>query len=222
MYKIFIGYDAKAGIASDVAAYSFKKHSSIPLEISYLKLSELNFNRPWDNLQATEFAFSRFLVPYLCNYSNEPTIFVDNDVIVMGDVAEIFNLDMTNYALRVVKHHHVPTTKIKLDNRTQTVYPRKNWSSFYLCRPDRLHCWTKEAVEIQSGAWLHQFKSIPDELIGEMPKTWNVLDYANSDTKMIHYTEGLPIYPGYENHPYAHIWYKYRDEYLNFIKYGNR
>ena len=41
MYKVFIGYDSKEKIASDVCEYSIKKKSSNKVEINLLKLEEL-------------------------------------------------------------------------------------------------------------------------------------------------------------------------------------
>ncbi len=140
---------------------------------------------------------------------------MDNDMLALSDITELFDMDMSDYALRVVKHDHVPTTVLKLDGKPQTQYPRKNWSSLMVMRPDRLKCWTKKAVETQSGKWLHQFVPINDSLIGNLPITYNVLDEIKPDTKLIHYTEGLPAFPGYENHQFGKVWFDARDEYAN-------
>ena len=66
--RIFIGWDSREAECTDVLAYSLKKQATIPLDIRYLKLAELDFDRPLDPLQSTEFTYSRFLVPYLCQY----------------------------------------------------------------------------------------------------------------------------------------------------------
>jgi len=52
-----------------------------------------------------------------------------------------------------------------------------------------LKLWTKEVVENMSGAYLHRFKDIPDEKIGDIPKTWNTLDWMDETTKLIHYNQ---------------------------------
>jgi hypothetical protein len=209
MNKIFIGHNDKMPMISDVFAYSIKKYASKPVDIHLLKLSELNFNRPWEKYQTTPFSFSRFLVPFLCEY-NGLALFADDDFLCLPgcDINELFNFDMTNYALRVVKHNHVPTAVTKMDGQPQTVYPRKNWSSLMLMRCDLLKCWTKEAVETQSGSWLHQFKSISDELIGDLPSTWNKLDAIEPDTKMVHYTSGVPAFSACADRPFSLQWYK--------------
>ena len=209
--RIFIGWDSREAECADVLTYSLKKHTTIPLDIRYLKLSELDLDRPSDPLQSTEFTYSRFLVPYLCQYEGK-AIFMDCDMLCLGDIKELDGLDMSQYALRVVKHNHQPMEKLKMDGKIQTVYPRKNWSSLMILNCQELKLWTKEVVENMSGAYLHRFKDIPDEKIGDIPKTWNTLDWMDETTKLIHYTKGGPWFEQWRDHPYGAIWLKYRDE----------
>ncbi|MGC4005023.1 MAG: hypothetical protein QM811_18675 [Pirellulales bacterium] len=137
---------------------------------------------------------------------------MDNDMLCFGDIAEIANLDMTDLALRVVQHDYQPTNGIKMYGAVQTSYPRKNWSSMMLMNNAKLKLWSKSVVETQTGAYLHRFQDIPDAAIGELPKTWNTLDWMDDSTKLIHYTNGGPWYEQYLDHPHAAIWFKYRDE----------
>lgn len=213
MFKIFIGYDSTIDIAYRVLKYSLEKHSSQPLDIRPLVLKDLQFNRPHDPLASTEFTYTRFLVPHLTGFSGT-ALFMDNDMVCLGDITEVFRLDLEPYWLRVVKHNHRPSETVKLDGKIQTQYPRKNWSSFMLLNCSQLACWSKQAVESQPAKWLHRFEPIPDDKIGDIPKTWNKLDECDSSTKLIHYTSGGPWYPQHRNHPFAEKWFRYRDEYL--------
>lgn len=219
--KIFIGFDTKSEIAYHVLKYSLEKHSSISLEIHPLVLKqlekEIGFRCPGDPLATTEFAYSRFLVPYLCGYQGK-AIFMDNDMICFSDIKELFDLDMSNYWIRVVKHNYHSNVETKLHGVKQTNYPRKNWSSLMVLNCEKLRCWTKEAVETKGGKWLHRFEPIPDEFIGEIPNTWNVLERYDETTKLIHYTEGGPWYDNHKDHPYGDIWFRYRNEYLASIE----
>jgi lipopolysaccharide biosynthesis glycosyltransferase len=210
--RIFIGFDRREAECADVLAYSLREHASIPLEIRYLKLSELDFARVQDPLQSTEFTYSRFLVPHLCDYRGK-AIFMDCDMLCLGDIKELDDLDMTNYALRVVKHDYRPSAKTKMDGRAQTTYPRKNWSSLMIMNCARLTRWTKEVVETQSGAFLHRFQEIDDALIGDIPKTWNTLDWMDKNTKLIHYTSGGPWFEECKDHPYGAAWLQWRDRF---------
>lgn len=209
--RVFIGWDSRMAEVSDVLAYSLKKHSKRPLEINHLKLPELGLNRVFDPLASTEFTYSRFLVPFLCGYEGK-ALFMDNDMLAFSDIHEILDLDMEPYAIRVVKHDYKPKSSIKMDSKVQTSYPRKNWSSFIMMDCAKLRCWTKEAVETRTGAWLHRFEPIPDALIGDIPPTWNVLDEIKPDTKLVHYTEGGPWFEEKKDHPFGKIWFEYRDE----------
>ena len=179
--RIFIGFDSREAECSDILAYSLRAHSSIPLDIRYLDLRQLDFNRAQDPLQSTEFTYTRFLVPHLCGYQGK-AVFMDCDMLCLGDIAE---LDRAGHdRLRAARGPaRLPAAAAtKMDGKAQTVYPRKNWSSLMLMNCAKLRLWTKEVVETQSGAYLHRFQDIPDEQIGELPKTWNTLDWMDEHT----------------------------------------
>ncbi len=216
--KVFVGYDSREDIAYQVLKYSIEKHAKKPMEIIPLKLSELavkpGFRRTQDPLQSTEFTYTRFLTPLLCGYKGT-AIFMDCDMLCLADLNEVFELDMKPYALRVVKHDQRPTNTIKMDGKVQTSYPRKNWSSFMLLNCEKLTVWSREAVETMPPKWLHRFEPIPDEQVGDIPNTWNVLDHYDAYTKLIHYTEGGPWFENYKDHPYGDKWLQYEKEFLD-------
>ena len=211
MFRIFIGWDSHFPEPADVLAHSLREHSSIQLDIRYLKLPELRLNRTYDPLASTEYTYSRFLVPQLCNYQGT-ALYLDSGMLCLADIREIADLDLTGLALRVVKHDHRPAASIKMNGAVQTVYPRKNWSSMMLMNCNHLTLWTKDVVETASGAYLHRFQDIPDNQIGDLPKTWNTLDAMDAKTKLIHWTSGGPWLAQTRNCPYAELWLKARDE----------
>ena len=218
--RIFIGWDSRFPEPADVLRYSLLKHSSIPLDIHYLELSKLGIQRAHDPLASTEFTYSRFLVPHLCDFKGT-ALFLDNDMLCFSDMRELAELDMQPYALRVVKHEYQPQNTVKMYGAVQTSYPRKNWSSMMLMNCSKLKLWSKQVVETQTGAYLHRFQDIPDEQIGDLPRTWNTLDWMDVKTKLIHYTNGGPWFEQYRNHPHAGIWYRYRDEMKGMVKRAN-
>ena len=213
MFNIFIGFDKSQEVAFHVLAHTLRKNSSIPISITSLDIRQLNFNRTWDPLQSTEFTYTRFLVPHLCNFQGK-ALFMDSDMLCLGDVAELANLSMDGLALRVVKHNHVPTTTAKMVGQAQTVYPRKNWSSLMLMNCSELKVWSKEAVENRPASWLHRFEPISDEKIGELPSGWNDLDVIYPNTKLVHYTEGGPWLKNYTKHKYGEAWYQAREHFI--------
>ncbi len=209
---IFIGYDSRIAVASDVLTYTIKKHASRPVDINLLKIQDLYaqglFRRPLDPLQSTEFTYSRFLVPFLRGY-NGKALFIDNDMVCFSDIWEILDLPMDDYAIKLVKHVHEPKVTVKMDGKVQSAYPRKNWSSMMLMDCSKLGCWTLDAVETKPAPWLHRFEPIPDEAIGELPAGWNVLDEDYTPgTKLWHMTTGAPYFDKYADMLHAGVWYK--------------
>jgi glycosyl transferase family 8 len=212
-HRIFIGYDPSQHISYEVLKYSLENHASEPLDIQPIDADKLTaFNRPVDPLASTPFTYTRFLVPWLCDYQGI-ALFMDSDMLALGDICELFQLSMDGLALRVRKHEYNPTETVKMGGKTQTQYPRKNWSSLMLMNNSELRVWTKEAVETQSGAWLHRFEPIPDEKVGDISEEWNVLDHMTGPTKLLHYTSGGPWLPGCEDADHADLWHEYRQEY---------
>lgn len=202
-------------MVAEVLAYSIRKHASKPVRIQFIRKDELDFKRAEDPLAATEFTYTRFLVPYLNGYQGK-ALFMDNDMICLSDIWEILDLPMDGYALRVRKQDHIPADNVKMDGRFQSSYPRKNWSSLMLMDCSKLTCWSKEAVETQSAKWLHRFEPIPDELIGDLPAGWNDLDKLTSETKLCHMSTGGPWNcEKYADAPGSIIWYKYYFNVLN-------
>ena len=217
MISVFIGYDSKVKIAYHVLAESILKHSSEPVSIHPIYLPNLQkiHNRKQNVLASTEFSFSRFLVPYLMNYQGW-ALFMDSDMIMISDIAELWQLRNKKYALQVCKHEYTPNAEKKFLGNTQTIYAKKNWSSLMLMNCSQCKTLTTDYVNTATGLELHQFKWLKDEhLIGEIPLEWNWLvgEYPYKDNvKNIHFTEGGPYFKEYENTEYADKWFKvYKD-----------
>jgi len=169
--------------------------------------------RLWDEISeapmSTEFAISRFLVPYLAN--SGWALFMDCDMMARKNMNRIFDLANRRYAVMVVKHNHQPVAGTKMDGQVQTSYPRKNWSSVCLfnCDHPANKALTPEMVNSLPGRDLHRFCWLPDELIGELPVEWNWLAGHSDpavDPAIVHFTDGIPTMHGYENAPYADEW----------------
>jgi hypothetical protein len=211
-HRIFIGYDPSQQNAYEVLEHSLRKHATEPIDIQPIDADRLtDFNRPVDPLASTPFTYTRFLVPWLCNYEGI-ALFMDSDMLALDDICELFHLPMEGLTLRVRKHDYQPAEDVKMGGKVQTQYPRKNWSSLMLMNCPELRVWTKEAVETQSGAWLHRFEPIPDEKIGDISEEWNVLDHMTGPTKLLHYTSGGPWLPRCEDADHADLWHEYREE----------
>src|SRR6185436_16452681 len=99
MLKVFIGYDDRQPLSANVLAHSINRRSSKPVSITMLDLKTLPIQRKG----LTDFTYSRYLVPYLCNYEGWG-LFLDSDMLVMADITELFELAKDEHSVMVVKN----------------------------------------------------------------------------------------------------------------------
>ena len=223
---VFIGWDPSQMRVWNVAARSLQRHASRPVEVERLDMIHLRHRglywRPtearehgyWDVISdapmSTGHAISRFLVPALCDY-NGWALFTDGDVLFRRDVSDLFALADPMKAVQVVQHAHVPSETTKMDGHMQTLYMRKNWSSVVLwnCSHQANRALTVDLVNTIPGRDLHRFCWLEDCLVGKLPPLWNWLvghsDVA-IDPAIVHFTDGDPSLPGYEQQPFADEW----------------
>lgn len=214
MYNIFIGFDRREIAAYQVCAYSIIKNSSVPVSITPLNIRHFPFFRNTDFKASTEFAFTRFLVPYLSNFEGR-SLFMDCDMLVRGDIAELFD-HADNSDVQVVKHKYKPKEGDKFLGAEQTLYEKKNWSSVMLFNNEQCKALTKNYVNTAGGLHLHQFEWA--KKVGELPKSWNYLvgediDAAQyGDPDLVHYTIGGPYFQKYDGCQFSDDWWEYFKE----------
>lgn len=219
MIKVFIGFDNLAVSPYNVAQHSINMRSSEPVSFTPINIRHLKktYNKPKASTHSTEFSISRFLTPYLVNYEGW-VIFMDNDMLVLDDIAKLWALKDDKYAIMCVKHNHIVKEGKKFLSQNQLPYPKKNWSSVMLMNCARCKALTPEYVNNASGLDLHRFNWLESEdLIGEIPLRWNYLvDYyptiPTSEISILHYTEGGPYYKDYINCSYAKEWLEERED----------
>jgi hypothetical protein len=213
MYRVFVGVDDCEMISYHVLADSIMRHASEPVAVIPIKLSNLAglYLREHDSRQSNEFSFSRFLVPFLCNYYGT-ALFMDCDMLVRTDICELFKQASSRqgaWSVMCAKHDYTPKNTVKYLGNTQHSYPRKNWSSLMLFDCERCLELTPGAIKEQSAAWLHRMKWASSG-IAELELEWNWLvgeyDY-NPAAKILHWTVGGPWFEQYENCDYSDEWY---------------
>jgi hypothetical protein len=220
MIRVFIGYDSGLPVLYNVLQHSIQVRSSQPVCITPVMLSQLQgiHSRKRDPLASTEFSFSRFLVPYLSNYEGW-SLFIDNDAIVLDDIANLWALRDERYAVMCAKHDHQPKEDVKFLGMVQTKYEKKNWSSVMLFNNSRCKSLSPDFVNSASGLELHQFKWLDnDALIGDIPLGWNHLvgyDKPHSGVSLVHYTLGGPYFNENKDCEYAEEWFAERDRMLS-------
>lgn len=224
--RVFIGWDPRETIAYDIARWSIARRCSRPVYITgimdkplrhqglYTRKHERRDGVLWDVISdapmSTEFAITRFLTPHLAQEGW--ALFVDADMLILGDIWDLFKKADPDKAVQVVKHQHIPTETEKMDGQIQTTYPRKNWSSVMLfnCDHPGNRNLTLEKINTLPGRDLHAFCWLKDEEIGSLPLDWNYLVDVSPEIDrplLAHYTLGTPDMPGYEKGPWAEKWW---------------
>lgn len=188
MNRVFIGWDPRQPVSYTVLQHSIITRSSQPVSIAPLVLSQL----PLKRAGLTEFTFSRFLVPWLCEFKGV-ALFTDVDVLVRGNVCELLAMANDDAATAAV---WVSKNKLKYE-----------WASVMLfdCEHPDNAVLTPEYVEKAAG--LHQIGWTP--FVGDLPSEWNHLvgyDPPRDDAKLLHYTQGIPAYPETLGGGYAKEW----------------
>lgn len=211
---MFIGYDPREAIAFHVCANSIIRNASRPVTIVPLALNLFKDYTETHTDGSNQFIYSRFLVPHLMQYTGH-AIFIDGDMIVRGDIAELWDLRNVNTDVQVVKHDYQTRMSEKYLGSKNENYPRKNWSSVMIwnCNSFPNRGLTPKFIEKATGAELHRFSWIDDARIGELPPEWNWLpdEYGpNLNAKLLHYTLGTPCFHDFADSPQSNEWHRER------------
>lgn len=131
---VFIGYDPREKDAYEVAHFSISRRASRDIAIMPIALDSLPFltrpieRRPeglWCPISqapmATEFAISRFAVPFL--QTSGWAVFVDCDIVCLTDIHELFDLGDPTKAIQVVQHawQHRSRLRLTYDDRCELI-----------------------------------------------------------------------------------------------------
>lgn len=223
--KIFIGYDSQQAEASAVCEYSIRKFWP-DADITHLRRDELRerglYTRDNSDPHSTEFTYTRFLVPYLCNYEGR-ALFVDSDFIFTEDLRLLETQLKCNYPgacppVWCVQHaEYVPKSDTKFYGKPQLTFPRKNWSSLMVFNNShpRTATLTPNTVNTASPEYLHRLHWTGDD-IGKINRQWNFLCGEQKHMGIlppcgIHFTNGGP-FNDVHGQDYEELWHQLRDE----------
>ena len=184
--RVFIGVDPRQPLSLTVLNSSIAMRSSKPVAITPLVLHQL----PIERKGLTEFTFSRFLAPWLCDYKGW-SLFLDADMLLVDDIAKLFDFADDEHSIFVRKG------KLKFE-----------WASVMLFNNEKCKMLTPEYIETAKN--LHAIGFLPDEEIGELPQRWNHLvgyDKPTNDVSLIHYTQGVPGFQETSDCEHSQIWW---------------
>ena len=211
--KIFIGYENEYPESFEVCAESIRRfnpnHEIIPLVKSELEEKGL-YTREYQG-ESTDFAFTRFLVPFLSDYKGY-ALFCDGDFMWRCDPQEIEDYaKQSNYSpsVWVVKHPPFLTTPYKkMKGKANMSYPKKYWSSLMYFNNDKCFSLTSDLVNSWSGKDLHEFAWASE--IGNLPAEYNAMVnyYKFPEAKAVHFTDGGPWLDIHDDMLYSTEWLK--------------
>jgi lipopolysaccharide biosynthesis glycosyltransferase len=188
--RIFIGYDHRQPIALNVLQFSIFRRSSKPVTISPIVLPTL----PMKRTGLTPFTYSRFLVPWMCDYQGW-ALFLDIDFLVLSDIADLFARADDRYAAMVSKNEK-----------------KFEWASmiFFNCGHPANRVLTPDYIDDPKRCISpHTMDWLSPDLVGDLPREWNHLvgyDAPRNDAKAVHYTQGMPIYEETTGSEYREQW----------------
>lgn len=186
--RVFLGSDSRQPLAVNVAQWSIQRNSNGRVVIEPLMLHKLPISR----IGLTQFTWSRFLVPFLCDYTGT-AIFMDADVVVTGDVADL-----------AAQADGVSAVQVMQDQ------PKFEWPSVMLFNCANCEVLTPEYVDDATNALL----SLNWGEVGSFSPEWNHLcGYSEpKEAKLYHYSQGLPCWYECQGMPEDVFWQREYDD----------
>lgn len=182
MIKVFVGCAANGEDAESQAVleYSIRATASEPVEIVWMQLSRDpdSFWHGWATQNwATPFSGFRWAIPAACNFEGR-AIYMDSDVIVMADLAELWRQPMAAGQAVLAKHGG------------------RMCVSLWDCAAARPHVLPLARLKSDPGAHGEMGRRArAGKFVGQFEGHWNVLDgegfgdLSDPAIKAIHYTD---------------------------------
>jgi len=189
--RVFIGTEPRMWVAETVLRYSILAHASVPVEIVSMDYSRggvwegwsigrprgrpatVALNEAGNRVWFTEFTNYRWAIPEVCGFAGR-AIYLDVDMVVLGDIAELWNTDLPAPVLSLAPNE----TSVML---------------FDCARFAGLEGWPAIAEMKTSGWGVREFVAVlqRQQAIGQLPVVWNCLDgqdFSYTRTRLVHYT----------------------------------
>ena len=194
--NVYIGYDPRQPLAYNVLQHSIVRHASKPVSITPLILPQLPIKRRG----LTDFTYSRFLVPWLSNFVGR-SLFLDADMVVRGDIAELFAANDGVSAVSVMQEQ-----------------PHFEWASAMMFNNGCCLQLTPEFVDDTANP-LFDYKWAPS--VGTLPAEFNhCVGYQQpKEAKLYHFTQGLPCFPETKGLPEDVVWDEERRALLGTVEW---
>lgn len=192
--RVFVGTPANNEDLESQAVleYSLRKHCSEPIELEWMKLSKNKASYWYSSAEkregwltqswATPFSGFRWTIPEFCGFRGK-AIYLDIDMIVMADIAELWHTEPQGDAFCVAKDHNTFCTTL------------------WFCERAQFHLPPAKRIKREYALYAHLRKKFnPAQIQRFANGNWNCLDgesYASvrdPDIKILHCTS-IPTQP---------------------------
>lgn len=209
--RVFVGTDRSQALAVPVLAHSIKRHTSAQVEVT--SMLDLPVPKPRDprNGQRTGFSYSRFCIPALTGYQGK-AIYLDADMLVFGDILELWNLPMEGAKVLIQK-------EVNFGDLTTSKpgAPRKriNQSAVMVLDCARLD-WSIGKIVADMDNGLYNYEQLMYQMCildaadirSSVPFEWNSLEHCDGDTRLLHYTDVYTQPWTFAGHKLGGLWFE--------------
>jgi hypothetical protein len=196
--RIFVGAHPTEALPFKVLEHSIKRHTRLAVEMRTVDNSLAPTPTDVRFLPYTNFSYGRFAIPKLVGYRGR-AIYMDSDMLVLADIAEVWNAPFDG-------------AKILVEKVTDASRGKGRLTAVMLMDCSELR-WDPEEIVARLGIdydYEELMSVLPllkeGELQDRLPVGWNSLDAMDEHTRLLHYTR-IKTQPWvYPCHPLGHCW----------------
>jgi len=211
LVRVFVGADRSQALAVDVLAYSIRRHTDMKVDV--VSMADVILPEPQDIRQGsrTNFSFTRFAIPALCNYQGR-AIYMDADMQVFKDIRGLWEVPFEGRE-KIQILEDIPEEFQPKEGQLGAPSRRKKQSSVMVLDCSKLNWVAEDIISGLDGRYTYDelLSEIcilePDEIGWRVPWVWNSLEtYIEGTTALTHYTD-MFIQPWVSNqNPIGWVW----------------
>ncbi|MBA4226641.1 MAG: glycosyl transferase [Hyphomonas sp.] len=211
LVRVFVGADRSQALAVDVLAYSIRRHTDMKVDV--VSMADVILPEPQDIRQGsrTNFSFTRFAIPALCNYQGR-AIYMDADMQVFKDIRGLWEVPFEGRE-KIQILEDIPEEFQPKEGQLGAPSRRKKQSSVMVLDCGKLNWVAEDIISGLDGRYTYDelLSEIcilePDEIGWRVPWVWNSLEtYIEGTTALTHYTD-MFIQPWVSNqNPIGWVW----------------
>ena len=197
--RIYVGAHESERLAFKVLEHSIKRHTRLPVEMYTIDNSLMPPPRDNRYLAYTNFSYGRFAIPSQAGYQGR-AIYLDSDMIVFSDIAEIWELPFDGAKVMVERMTENTRDMVRVTAVMVMDCSALQWDPEQIMAGLGIDYSYDELMAVSPLLEEGEFKD-------RLPIGWNSLDtYDKESTRLLHYTR-IKTQPWvYPDHPLGYLW----------------